>query len=113
MIAAVQMPQFFRGELPVTVQVLQERMRESQEVSNKENAARNSRRRKGWGRWMRREAVMKKEGALTQFIDLRKTKKVRRTFADPPLSPRPRYSDFRQGWGKLRSYFDDQSLDNH
>ena len=27
--------------------------------------------------------------ALTQFMDLRKTKKVRRTFADPPL-PLPR-----------------------
>ena len=61
---------------------------------------------------MRREARPEEgsdEEALTQFIDLRKTKKVRRTFADPPLSlSMANVFRFQTGMGgKLRSYFDD------
>ena len=53
---------------------------------------------------MRREARHEEGGdeeALTQFIDLRKTKKVRRTFADPSLSKAKvfRVQGSRQGMG--------------
>ena len=66
-----------------------ERMCESQEISKAESAVRQEIR--GAERVAAvaeggREARGSDEEALTQFIDLRKTKKVRRTFADPSLS---------------------------